>query len=267
MERLRKRDAGGKSGKPRVADIKPVRTLALDIGATGIKAVVLNEIGEPITERARLKTPDSGMPGAVMDLIASLAEQQGEFDRISVGFPGVVRNGVVREAPNLADEWNDFNIAKVLSARLHKPVRVANDADVQGFGAISGSGVELVLTLGTGVGSALFIDGTLVPNVEVGKDKLSDEQLKKVGKKKWNKRLAKAIEKLETIFHYDRLYIGGGNSKMVDISAVPANVTIVSNLNGLVGGIALWKEGRSTQGGERSKEAPSPAGADEKAEG
>jgi polyphosphate glucokinase len=242
MEKLRKRDTGKKSDQPPPVDVKPVRTLAVDIGATGIKALILNEIGEPITERARLKTPDSGMPGVVMDLITSLAEQQGEFDRVSVGFPGVVRDGVVREAPNLADEWDDFNIAKVLSARLHKPVRVANDADVQGFGAISGTGVELVLTLGTGVGSALFVDGRLVPNVEVGKDKLNDEQLKKVGKKKWNKRLAKAIEKLEAIFHYDRLYIGGGNSKAVDISALPANVTIVSNLNGLVGGLALWRE-------------------------
>ena len=244
MENGAKRQAGGKTPRAPVALLRPLRTLAVDIGATGVKVVVLNELGEPVTERARAKTPDSGKPGAVMDAVVALAKEQGEFDRVSVGFPGVVRDGVVKEAPNLAPEWNDFNIKKLLTTHLNKPVRVANDADVQGFGAISGTGVELVMTLGTGVGSALFIDGRLVPNVEIGKAKLSDAELNRVGKKKWNKRVAKAIRKLESIFHYDRLYIGGGNSRAVDISDLPANVTIVSNLNGLVGGLALWRDQR-----------------------
>jgi polyphosphate glucokinase len=221
---------------------KAVKTLAIDIGATRIKASTLNELGEIVTKRVFTDTPRSGMPGAVMDIITQLAEGQPEFDRISVGFPGIVQNGVVQVAPNLASEWKHFNIGKILAARLRKPVRVANDADVQGFGAISGVGVELVLTLGTGVGSALFLNGHLVPNVEVGKDKLSNAELKRVGKKRWNKRLLKLIRKLEAMFYYDRLYIGGGNSKAVSIPDIPANVTIVSNLNGLVGGVALWRE-------------------------
>ncbi len=221
---------------------KAVKTLAFDIGATRIKASTLNELGEIVTKRVFTDTPRSGMPGAVMDIIAKLADAQPEYDRISVGFPGIVQNGVVQAAPNLAPEWKHFNIAKILAARLRKPVRVANDADVQGFGAISGVGVELVLTLGTGVGSALFLNGHLVPNVEVGKDKLSNAELKKVGKRKWNKRLQKLIRKLETMFCYDRLYIGGGNSKAVSIPDIPANVTIVSNLNGMAGGVALWRE-------------------------
>lgn len=220
---------------------RPVRTLAIDIGATGIKAVLLNEKGDPISERQRIKTPGNGMPGAVLDAVTALAQEQGEFDRVSVGFPGVVHDGIVKEAPNLAEEWKDFNLAHVLEARLKHPVRVANDADIQGFGAISGVGVELVLTLGTGVGSALFVDGRLVPNVEVGRRKLSDADLQKVGKKRWNKRLKKAIAKLDTMFHFDRLYVGGGNSRHVDVAALPANVTIVSNLNGLIGGIGLWE--------------------------
>jgi polyphosphate glucokinase len=216
---------------------KAVKTLAIDIGATRIKASTLNELGDIVTKRVF-----TDMPGAVMDIIAELAEAQPEYDRVSIGFPGIVQNGVVQAAPNLAPEWKHFNIGKILAARLRKPVRVANDADVQGFGAISGVGVELVLTLGTGVGSALFLNGHLVPNVEVGKDKLSNAELRRVGKKKWNKRLLKLIRKLEAMFYYDRLYIGGGNSKAVSISEIPANVTIVSNLNGLAGGVALWRE-------------------------
>jgi polyphosphate glucokinase len=98
------------------------------------------------------------------------------------------------------------------------------------------------LTLGTGVGSALFVNGTLVPNLEVGWDKLSNAALETVGKKKWNKRLLKAIERLEMLFNFDRLYLGGGNSRYVKVEKLPANVTVVSNLNGLVGGVELWRE-------------------------
>jgi len=220
-----------------------VRTLAVDIGASGVKVVVLNKQGEPITERQRVKTPASGMPGVMLDVIKALAEKSGDYDRVSVGFPGVVRDGIVGEAPNFPEEWKDFNLAKVLSAQLKKPVRVANDADVQGYGAISGVGVELVLTLGTGVGSSLFVRGSLLPNLEVGHSKLANAELQRVGRKRWNKRLAKTVLKLERMFHYDRLYIGGGNAQHVDVSQLPANVTIVSNLNGLVGGIALWGRG------------------------
>jgi polyphosphate glucokinase len=156
--------------------------------------------------------------------------------------PGVVIDGFIKRAPTLASEWRDLNFTVVLQTRLGRPVRVANDADVQGFGAIAGTGVELVLTLGSGVGTALFVDGHLVPNLEIGKAKLRNEALQKAGRKKWNRRLAKFVRRLEEIFHFTRLYIGGGNSREVDLSLLPANVTIVSNFNGLVGGIALWRD-------------------------
>ncbi|WP_447598224.1 ROK family protein [Nitrospira sp. Nam80] len=229
-----------------VAPHKPIRTFVVDIGGTGIKAMVLNEIGEPIKERKRVPTPRSGKPEEVIQTIEKLAKEFGPFHRISVGFPGIVRSGVVvGGAVNLAPQWKDFNLAKALETKFKKPVRAANDADVQGFGAISGKGVELVLTLGTGVGSSLFVDGRLVPNVEVGKAKLRDDELTRIGKKKWNRRVAKVVSKLDAMFHYDRLYIGGGNAATVDISLLPGNVTIVSNLNGLLGGIALWNGGPS----------------------
>src|ERR1044072_56146 len=228
--------------KPGEAESTLRRTLVIDVGGSGIKATVLNDLAKPLSERLRRESPASGLPGAVMDIMIALASDLEPFDRVSVGFPGVIINGIVKQAPNLAKEWKGFNIAEVLQARFQKPVRVANDADVQGFGAIAGTGVELVVTLGTGVGTSLFADGRLVPNLEIGRDKLRNSQLQKVGKKRWNKRLLRFIERLEEVFHFSKLYIGGGNSKEVDVSLLPPNVTIISNLNGLVGGIALWRD-------------------------
>src|SRR5712692_7111900 len=185
---------------------QPLLTLAIDIGGTGIKALVLSATGKPLTERARVKTPRPATPGAVINTIVGMAKDQGGFGRVSVGFPGVVRRGVTVTAPNLDGNWRNFKLAETLSKKLGKPVRVANDADVQGVGAIGGHGVELVITLGTGFGSALFLDGKLVPNLELAhhpfqknqtyEEKLGDAACKKIGKKKWNKRLVKAIQTL-----------------------------------------------------------------------
>jgi polyphosphate glucokinase len=231
--------------------LRPVRTLAVDIGGTGIKALVLSATGKPLTERARVKTPRPATPGAVINTIVGMAKDQGVFGRVSVGFPGVVRRGVTVTAPNLDGNWRNFKLAETLSKKLGKPVRVANDADVQGFGAIGGQGVELVITLGTGFGSALFLDGKLVPNLELAhhpfqkdqtyEEKLGDAVRKKIGKKKWNKRLLKAIRALDHAFNYDRLYIGGGNAQKINFK-LPANVKAVENVAGLLGGIALWRD-------------------------
>ena len=228
-----------------------LRTLTVDIGGSGIKVMVLDEAGNPLTERSRQDTPQPPKPDVVIDVIAQLAAGQGEFHRVSVGFPGVVRSGVIYTAVNLDPDWVEFDLASALSERLGKPVRVANDADVQGLGAISGKGVELVITLGTGFGSALFVDGKLVPNLEMGhhrfrkgesyEEQLGRATLDKVGQKKWNERLEKAIASLEHLFNYEYLYIGGGEAKKVTLE-LPPNVKIVPNVNGLLGGIALWRD-------------------------
>ncbi len=228
-----------------------MRTLAIDIGGSGIKTLVLDESGQPQTERNRVETPQPAKPDAVIDAIVSLAKQQGEFDRASAGFPGVVREGITETAVNLNPDWVGFNLAKALSDRLGKPVRVVNDADMQGMGAISGQGVELVLTLGTGFGSTLFLNGKLVPNLEMGHHEFRNEEtyeqqlgraaLDRVGQKKWNRRLEKAIESLKNLFNYDHLYIGGGNTNKITIE-LPPNVKIVPNVSGLLGGIALWRD-------------------------
>ena len=229
-------------------------TLAIDIGGTGIKAILLDETGETLTERARELTPKPATPEAVTDVICGLAAGQGEYDRVSVGFPGVIRRGVTETAHNLDESWIGFDLADALTRRVGKPVRVANDADIQGMGAISGEGVELVLTLGTGLGSALFIDGRLVPNLELAhhpfrcgedgeetyEENVGDKVRKRLGKKSWSKRVLKAISHLEHAFNYDRLFLGGGNAKKVH-GDLPENVTIVQNVAGLLGGIGLWR--------------------------
>ena len=225
-----------------------LRTLAVDIGGSGIKVMVLDPEGNPLSDRQRLKTPHPAKPNKVIETIITLAEQQ-EYDRVSVGFPGVVQNGIIKTAVNLHDDWLQYELATSLSELLGKPVKVANDADIQGFGAISGTGVELVLTLGTGFGSALFVNGKLVPNLEMGhhpfrKRETYEEQLgraafDKEGAKKWNARLEKAISNLDHLFNYDSLYIGGGETKHIKFD-LPANAKIIPNVTGLLGGIKLW---------------------------
>jgi polyphosphate glucokinase len=228
-----------------------VQTLAIDIGGSNTKALILDQQGSPTTERLRTATPQPSKPTAVIATIAELAQQLGAFDRISVGCPGVVTQGVIRKiTPNLDADWIGFDLATAMTQHFAKPVRVANDADVQGLGAISGTGVELVLTLGTGLGSALFVDGKLVPNLELHgqllrptatyEQQLGKAALDKVGRKRWNRRLEKAIATLALQFNYDYLYLGGGNSAKITLE-LPAHVKVVPNVTGLLGGINLWR--------------------------
>jgi len=228
------------------------RTLSVDIGGTGIKMLVLDPSGAPVTERTRVRTPQPATPRKVLSALAGMLPRHRPFDRASVGFPGVVQDGIVKTAPNLDDRsWRGFPFQATLRRQIHRPVRVCNDADMQGFGAVQGRGVEMVITLGTGVGSALFIDGTLVPNLELGhhpyhrgktyEDMLGQDALDEIGKTRWRRRVRRAVAQIEPIWNYLVLYIGGGNSRLLDAADLPGNVKIVANKTGLLGGIALWK--------------------------
>ena len=233
------------------------RTLCVDIGGTGIKTIVLDGKGSPVTERIKVETPRPATPRAILRVISGLAKQQGEFDRVSVGFPGVVRKGVTETAWNLGPTWIGFDLDKALTQELGKPVRCANDADVQGLGVVKGKGVEVVITLGTGFGSSLFLEGRLVPNMQLAhhagwrrktyEEELGLKALKKAGKKRWNRRVLKAIAALEALFNYDALYIGGGNAARIT-AELPRRVKIVSNVAGLLGGIALWQGAENNYG-------------------
>ncbi len=187
-----------------------------------------------------------------MAVVAAMVDAQQPFNRVSVGFPGVVKNGVVQTAPNLGTEsWRGFDLQSAVFALTSKPVRVLNDAELQGFGVIGGRGVEIVLTLGTGLGTALFVNGHLVPNLELGHHPLrkgktyeqlvSGAELKRIGRKKWRKRVDLVISTLERIFNYDRLYIGGGNAKKLT-GGFADNVQLFVNVEGLAGGTRLWDD-------------------------
>ena len=226
-------------------------TLAIDIGGTGIKLVSLDEKGKPKAEFQRMLTPKPATPAKVLDVIEEMATKEGAFDRIACGFPGVVKKGVVHTAPNLHKSWTNFKLEEVLRKKYGKPVRVANDAAVQGYGAIEGKGQELMITLGTGLGSSLFLHGKLVASLEMAhhpfrkgktyEEVLGKKALDKEGVKHWNKMLRQAIGNWSSLFNYDHLYLGGGNTKHIK-GKLPNNAKITPNVNGIYGGVKLWED-------------------------
>ena len=225
-------------------------TLSIDIGGSGIKAMLLDARGKPISARERIVTPAVPTPKAVLGALDNLRARLAAFDRVSVGFPGVVKRGITYNAANLSPKWANFPLQRELEKLWKKPVRVANDASVQGYGAVKGHGVELLLTFGTGMGSAIFTDGKLCPGLELGhhpwrektyEDYLGRRGLDKYGKKQWNKRLEEAIEQTAATFNWDHLYLGSGNTKKITFR-LPKNVSIVSNEEGILGGVKLWRE-------------------------
>lgn len=225
-------------------------TLAIDIGGSGIKMMKINDRDKPVGERSKKATPRPATPLAVIKCIKSMLPEQGKFDRVSVGFPGVVHDGIVKTAPNLDGDWAEFDLQKALTKITQKPVRAANDADIQGYGLVKGKGLEMVITLGTGMGAALFMNGTLVPNLELGhhpfKGKKTYEQLlgkkalEKNGGKKWNSNLHEAISLMRQIFNFDTLYIGGGNAEKISFKPGP-DIVLAHNIAGLLGGLKLWR--------------------------
>ena len=241
-------------------------TLAIDVGGSGLKATVLAPDGEMLSERVRRDTPYPCTPPVLLDELDALAKTQPDYDRVSVGFPGAIRRGIVRDVtafvrpapgepkdPKLIKQWIGYDLQSALAQRFGKPVRVANDADVQGLGCVSGKGDELVITLGTGFGSVLFVDGHRI-HLELGhhpfrkgktyEEELGIKALKKKGQRKWNKTLREAIDELARAFNFDRLYIGGGNAAQIEFK-LPPNVEVVSNTDGLLGGIKLWQNQKS----------------------
>jgi polyphosphate glucokinase len=181
-----------------------MKTLCIDIGGTGIKAIVLGPDGSTITQRTRVETPDPAVPDAVLAVLDDIAKGQGEFDRVSIGFPGVVKDGMTWTAPNLDEGWTGVEFAAEMERRLGKPVRVANDADIQGLGVIEGKGFEMVVTLGTGMGSGLYLDGRCVPNLELGhhpfrkgetyEDRIANRVRTRIGHQRWNTRVRASLD-------------------------------------------------------------------------
>lgn len=223
------------------------------MGGTNLKAGLLDATGTMIGERVRTPAMHPSPPDRVVAALIDLAGELGAFDRISAGFPGVVRGGVVKTAPNLGTEdWAGFDLGAALQVRLGKPTRVLNDAAVQGFGVITGRGLECMVTLGTGLGFALYQDGRLTPQLELGQhiarktlthdDYAGAEALRKVGRRHWNRRVRRTLKQLRKLVNFDTLYIGG-NAQALKME-LPSNVRTVSNSSGITGGVRLW-DGRS----------------------
>lgn len=229
-----------------------MQILTIDIGGSNVKAIVLDGNGNPVSEYKKLPTPQPSSPPNILETIKALVKQLPAFDKISAGFPGYIKNGIVKTAPNLGTEqWNNFDIQKALSTMYNKPVKVVNDADLQGIGVVSGKGLELVITLGTGFGTAILNDGKLLPHFEIAHHPLKrntdydqyigEAAYERKGKAHWNERMKKVIEILKTVFNYDRLYVSGGNAKNLDFP-LDDNIILVNNRDGIKGGAMLWKD-------------------------
>ena len=234
-----------------------MRILAIDIGGTGLKASVLDGQGRMIVDRVWVDTPYPCPPKVLVKALVDLAKALPDFDRVSVGFPGYVRDDKVITAPHFGNDiWHGFDLVKALKTKFGKPVRLLNDADMQGLAAIQGKGLELVVTLGTGVGTGLFRNGELMPHLELahhplhrGKDYneyLGTKALKKIGEEKWNCRVRLAIGVLRDLIHPDKVYIGGGNARKIAFK-LDRQIELISNLDGILGGFRLWKPARKSR--------------------
>lgn len=239
-------------------------TLAIDIGGTGLKASVLDRTGAMEHERVRIDTPYPLPPEKLVTVLADLVKPLPAFDRISAGFPGMVRDGRILSAPHfvspdgpggtpspkLQSAWQRFDLQARLSQQLGKPAKVANDADLQGAAVVTGHGLELVLTLGTGLGTALFHDGLLLPHLEfahhpfrkglVYNDVVGDAARKHLGPKKWHRRVMEAVETFRQLCFFDHCFLGGGNAARLG-DDLPDDVSVVDNAAGILGGIKLWE--------------------------
>jgi len=240
-------------------------TLAVDVGGTGLKASVLDAGGAMVADRVKIPTPYPIPPEKLVSSLERLVAPLPRSERASVGFPGMVRAGTVLSAPHfstksgpgstvdhrLFTQWARFDLAAALTTAFGIPTKVANDADIQGAAVVSGHGLELVITLGTGFGTGLFYEGQLLPHLEIAhqsfrKGETYNEQLgestrKEIGEERWNKRVMRAIAAMRALLFFDHLYIGGGNSRRVLRHHLPDDVTVVDNTAGILGGIRLWE--------------------------
>ena len=242
-------------------------TLAVDCGGGGLKASVLDAAGTMHVPAVRVPTPYPLPPERLVATIADLAASLPPAERGTVGMPGMIRHGVVIATPHyvtragprtavdpaLVAAWAGRDMGAALSEALGYPVVVLNDAEVHGAGVVSGSGLELVLTLGTGLGSALFDGGVLAPHLELSHAPvrrgvtydgyLGEHERRRLGDGLWSRRVRRAVDGLRPVFRWDRLYLGGGNSRRVSpatLAALGDDVVVVPNSAGIIGGVRAW---------------------------
>jgi polyphosphate glucokinase len=236
-----------------------MQVLGIDIGGSGIKGAPVDlETGTLLGERHRIDTPIPATPLAVASTINQLAIHFKWKGKIGCGFPAVIRHGVAKTAANVDPTWINIDAKKLFSKTTGCEVSVINDADAAGLAEVKfgvGKGrkdVVLMLTIGTGIGSALFVDGKLVPNTEYGhfyyKDILAEKYCSDSARKKyeldwetWAKRFNNFLKHIERVINPDLIIIGGGASKkqekflhLIDIST-EIKIAELENNAGIVG--------------------------------
>ena len=225
------------------------RTLAIDVGGSSVKCALLDARGRMASEKLSEDTPKRFTPAQLLALIQRLAKQMTSYDRVAVGIPGIVHRDVVYALPaSRSRAFKRFELGARLSELLGARVRVTNDAAMHGLAAIRGEGVEMVITLGTGLGTALFIDGVLsahyqtLPEQDEPFSPYGKAALKKIGRTRWEKRVRQLFDQLRGITNYDRLYVGGGNAELLR-GEMPSRVTVIDSASGILGGFRLWEWG------------------------
>ncbi|MBZ2199575.1 ROK family protein [Occultella gossypii] len=242
-------------------------TLAVDCGGGGIKASVLDAAGTMHAQPVRAATPYPLPPERLLSLIADLAGRLPPAGRVTVGMPGMIRHGVVvhtphyvtkagprtRVLPELVTAWSGFDMRAAISAELDLPALVLNDAEVHGAGVIAGAGLELMLTFGTGLGNAVFDGGMLAPHQELSQgpvrwgltydEYVGEHERLRLGDSQWSRRIRRVVDALRPVYLWDRLYIGGGNSRRLTptvLEKLGDDVVIVPNSAGIIGGVRAW---------------------------
>lgn len=248
--------------------------VGIDIGGTGMKASVVDvQRGEMTRPRVRLPTPDPPTPDSMVDTVRDLLRElmgpDEEAHAVGIGFPGVIRDGVIKTAANLDPTWIDIDGVGLFSEALGSPTSLINDADAAGlaevrFGAAAGvKGVSLMLTFGTGIGSGLFHDGTLVPNTELGHLDLGGQEAearaaasvrkaKELSWEEWGSEVDTFLVEIEKLFWPDLIVIGGGVSKRLNrfagqfTGSTPVVPAALGNHAGIIGAALHATEQRST---------------------
>jgi polyphosphate glucokinase len=245
----------------------PGTTLAIDCGGGGIKGCVLDGSGTMRTQPRRVPTPYPLSPTRFVDTLVDLAAGFPPADRVTVGMPGMIRHGVVvatphyvtrtgprsRVDPELLEAWSGFDARTALTKAFGVPALVLNDAEVHGAGVVAGAGLELVLTLGTGLGCAMFDGGRLAPHLEFSQAPakwgqsydtyIGEPERRRLGDALWSRRVRAVVDGLRPVFLWDRLYLGGGNARRVraeQLARMGDDVVVVPNSAGIVGGVRAW---------------------------
>jgi len=242
-------------------------TLSIDCGGLGIKASVLDSQGTMHAQPIHVPTPYPLPPQRLVETLVGVAKALPEAERVTVGMPGMIRHGVVVATPHyitakgprtrveaeLKFAWAGFDVQSALSKALGLPTLVLNDAEVHGAGVVAGSGFEVVLTLGTGLGCAVFDGGRLAPHIELSHAPvrrlttydtwIGEHERRRLGDAFWTRRVRMMVEELRPVFLWDRLYLGGGNSRRIrpeHIERFGDDVIVVPNAAGIVGGVRAW---------------------------